>query len=76
MVIKGSAAKRDGERLHPAADVEQEGKKEKRGDGGERMGVCGGKDGGGGDTAEKGQGGKRENRERERDKEGLNGDRK
>lgn len=28
MVIKGSAAKRDGERLHPAADVEQEGKKE------------------------------------------------
>lgn len=28
MVIKGGAAKRDGERLHPAADVEQEGKKE------------------------------------------------
>lgn len=28
MVIKGSAAKRDRERLHPAADVEQEGKKE------------------------------------------------
>lgn len=39
MVIKGSAAKRDGERLHPAADVEQEGKKEKRGgEGGERRG--------------------------------------
>lgn len=28
MVIKGSVAKRDGERLHPAADVEQGGKKE------------------------------------------------
>ena len=38
MVIKGSAAKHDGERLHPAADVEQEGKKEREGDGGERMG--------------------------------------
>lgn len=42
MVIKGSAAKRDGERLHPAADVEQEGKKEKRGgEGGERTGCVG-----------------------------------
>lgn len=44
MVIKGSAAKRDGERLHPAADVEQEGKKEKGGT--ERKGwdgVCGGR---------------------------------
>lgn len=29
MVIKGSAAKRDEEKLHPGADVEQEGKKEK-----------------------------------------------
>ena len=29
MVIKGSAARRDGERLHPAADVEQEGRKER-----------------------------------------------
>lgn len=28
MVIKGSAAKRDGERLRTAAEVEQEGKKE------------------------------------------------
>lgn len=45
MVIKGSAAKRDGERLHPAADVEQEGKKEKRGDGGERMGCAGARTG-------------------------------
>lgn len=28
MVIKGSATKQNGERLHPAADVEQGGKKE------------------------------------------------
>lgn len=41
MVIKGSAAKRDGERLHPSVDVEQERKEEKRGDEGERMGCEG-----------------------------------
>lgn len=35
MVIKGSAAKRDRERLHPAADVEQE-KKEENGVGKDR----------------------------------------
>lgn len=78
MVIKGSAAKRDGERLHPAADVEQEGKKEKRGgEGGERTGCVGAR------TMEKKKEtqqrkGKEENRrtERGRDKEGLNGDRK
>lgn len=69
MVIKGSAAKRDGERLHPAADVEQEGKKEKRGgEGGERTGCMGARtrEKKKRNTAEKGQGGKRENRERER----------
>lgn len=68
MVIKGSAAKRDGERLHPAADVEQEGKKEKRGgEGGERTGCVGARTREKKrNTAEKGQGGKRENRERER----------
>lgn len=45
MVIKGSAAKHDGERLHPAADVEQQGrrKKEKQRWRGEDR-VCGGKD--------------------------------
>lgn len=41
MVIKGSAAKRDGERLHPAADVEQEGKKEKEEMEGRECGVRG-----------------------------------
>lgn len=44
MVIKGSAAKHDGERLHPAADVEQQGrrkKKKKSRDGGERIGCVG-----------------------------------
>lgn len=68
MVIKGSAAKRDGERLHPAADVEQEGKKEKRGgEGGERTGCVGARTREKKrNTAAKGQGGKRENRERER----------
>lgn len=30
MVIKGSAAKRDEERLHPAAEVEQEGRKREK----------------------------------------------
>lgn len=30
MVIKGSAAKHDEERLHPAADVEQEGRKREK----------------------------------------------
>lgn len=46
MVIKGSAAKHDEERLHPAADVEQEGRKgeEQRWRGADRM--CRGKDGG------------------------------
>lgn len=39
MVIKGSAAKRDGERLHPAADVEQEGMKKKERQRGEIL-VC------------------------------------
>lgn len=74
MVIKGSAAKRDGERLHPAADVEQEGKKEKREeDGGERMGCMGARTGREEEkrekkAPEKGQGGKRENRERERER--------
>lgn len=63
MVIKGSVAKRDRERLHPAADVEQE-KKEENGVGKDRKRK----------TAEKGQEGKWKNRER--DKEGLNGDRK
>lgn len=79
MVIKGSAAKRDGERLHPAADVEQEGKKEKGGT--ERKGwdgVCGGEDvekkKRKRKTGEKGQEGRRE--DRERDKQGLNSDRK
>lgn len=65
MVIKGSAAKRDRERLYPAADVEQERKKKKR-KGWARTEKR--------KTAEKGQEGKWENRER--DKEGLNGDRK
>lgn len=41
MVIKGSAAKRDAERLHPAADVEQEGKKEKEETEGREWGVRG-----------------------------------
>lgn len=68
MVIKGSAAKHDGERLHPAADVEQEGRKEREGDGGERMGCAVGKDGEKEktrqtDSREKGQEGKWENRE-------------
>lgn len=45
MVIKGSAAKRDRMRLHPAADVEQEGKKEKGEDGGERKGCAGARTG-------------------------------
>lgn len=46
MVIKGSAAKHDEERLHPAADVEQEGRKreKQRWRGEDRM--CRGKDGG------------------------------
>lgn len=79
MVIKGRVAKRDGERLHPAADVEQEGKKEKKkGDEGERTGCVGAR------TEKKKERqqrkGKEENgrteKERERDKEGLNGDRK
>lgn len=79
MVIKGSATKRNGERLHPAADVEQEGKKEKRGDGGERRGCVGAR------TEKKKKDnrerarrkmGERRERKRERDKEGLNGDRK
>lgn len=39
MVIKGSAAKRDRERLHPGADVEQERKKEKGDGGGRELGV-------------------------------------
>lgn len=60
MVIKGSAAKRDGERLHPVADVEQGGKKEKEESVG-RGWVCGGKDGG-----EK----KKDSRERARRKTG------
>lgn len=67
MVIKGSAAKRDGERLHPAADVEQEGKKErKRGDGGARMW------GGGvrGQGRERGKKKKKDMRERARGKTG------
>lgn len=46
MVIKESAAKRDGERLHPSADVEQESKERKRGDGRERMGCAGARTGG------------------------------
>lgn len=41
MVIKGSAARRDGERLHPAAEVEQEAKKGIKGDGGKRTGCVG-----------------------------------
>ena len=45
MVIKGSAAKRDGERLHPAADVEQEGKKEKEETEGRERGVRGARTG-------------------------------
>lgn len=71
MVIKGSAAKRDGERLHLAADVEQEGKKETETEA-KGWGVLG--QGQKKKAAKKGQGGKRESRER--DKEGLNGDRK
>lgn len=71
MVIKGSAAKRDGERLHPAADVEQEGMKKKGETEGRDFGVQGQKKR---KTAQKGQKRKWENRER--DKEGLNGDRK
>lgn len=45
MVIKGSVAKRDEERLHPAAEVEQEGRKreKQRWRGEDRM--CRGKDG-------------------------------
>lgn len=69
MVIKGSATKRNGERLHPAADVEQEGKKEKRGDGGERRGCVGARTEKKRKTTEKGQGGKWGNRERERGRE-------
>lgn len=70
MVIKGRVAKRDGERLHPAADVEQEGKKEKKkGDEGERTGCVGARtEKKKRETAEKGQGRKRENRERERER--------
>lgn len=44
MVIKGSAAEHDEERLHPATDVEQEGSKRERRRGEDRM--CRGKDGG------------------------------
>lgn len=41
MVIKGSAAKHDGERLHPGADVEQGGKKEREEAEGRDWGVQG-----------------------------------
>lgn len=44
MVIKGSAAKRDGKRLHPVADVEQEGKKRKEEKEKRESAVCRSKD--------------------------------
>lgn len=55
-----------GERLHSAADVEQGGKREKKEEiEGRGWGVWGQGQKKKGKTAEKGQGGKRENRERE-----------
>lgn len=62
MVIKGSAAKRDEERLHPAAEVEQEGRKgeKQRWRGEDRMRR--GKNGGN----EKGQGGKMRESEKQK----------
>lgn len=54
MVIKGSAAEHDAERLHPATDVEQEGGKGEKTKGGGKIGCAGARTG----ENEKGQGGK------------------
>lgn len=73
MVIKGSVAKRDRERLHPTADVEQEAKKEKETEG--RKWVVWGQ-GQKKETQERKGKNENERTEKERDRGGLNGDRK
>lgn len=62
MVIKGSAAEHDEERLHPAIDVEQEGGKGEKTKGGGRYVMCRGKDGGKWERARRKNWGRGENK--------------